>query len=158
MSRKLNFPAQQQPDVTPTELSAQINAVEELRGLSQANTESEIAERLDFFFDWCAQRSVRPTVSLMCLALGHPRQTLWTWQKMGGAKGKLITEAKAVIEALLENWMVCGKVNPVSGIFILKANFGWKDTTTVELATEQTTPVTISAAEAYAALDVPYDE
>ena len=71
----------------------------------------------------------------MCLCLGHPRQTLWTWQQRGGERGALIDRAKQLLEALTETWLLTGKTNPVAGIFVLKSQFGFKDTVTIESAT-----------------------
>lgn len=132
---RLNYPQQQQPDIEPDQLSLMVSNMAELERMEPVNEPEEIRERLDFFFDWCSRKQLRPTVSLMCLCLGHPRQTLWTWQQRGGERGALIDRAKQLLEALTETWLLTGKTNPVSGIFILKSQFGFKDTVTIESAT-----------------------
>lgn len=142
---KQNWPTQQQPDIEPDKLALMVSNMAELQRMTPIQTEEELAERLEFFFAWCSQKQLRPTVSLMCLCLGHPRQTLWSWQQRGGKRGELITRAKGVLEALTEQWMSVGKINPISGIFLLKSQFGYKDTVTLEVSannaiTAQMTP------------------
>lgn len=132
---KLNFPQQQQPDIEPDQLSLMVSNMAELEKMEPVNEPEEIRERLNFFFDWCSRKQLRPTVSLMCLCLGHPRQTLWTWQQRGGERGAMIDRAKQLLEALTETWLLTGKTNPVAGIFVLKSQFGFKDTVTIESAT-----------------------
>ena len=160
MARKLNYPPQQQPDIEPGQLSLMVADMAELRKLSPVQTDAEIEARLDFFFDWCARKQMRPTVGLMCLCLGYSRQTLWNWQQRGGKRGELIDRAKQILEALTENWLLTGKTNPVSGIFILKAQFGFKDVINIETSaptapTAHMTPEEIARAiEA----DIPIDE
>lgn len=132
MARKLNYPNQVQPDIEPDKLSLMVSDMAELQKLKPVKTDEEVEERLNFFFDWCSRKQLRPTVSLMCLCLGHPRQTLWTWQQRGDRRGVLVGRAKQVLESLTEQWMACGRINPVSGIFILKAAYGWRETLTIE--------------------------
>lgn len=137
MARKSNFPNAQEPDIEPDKLSLMVASMAELQKMQPVQTDDEVEERLQFFFDWCSRKQLRPTVSLMCLCLGYSRQTLWNWQQRGGRRGELIDRSKAVIEALTEQWMTCGRINPVSGIFILKANFGWRETVTIETVPRQ---------------------
>jgi hypothetical protein len=66
---KLNFPQQQQPDIEPDQLSLMVSNMAELEKMEPVNEPEEIKERLNFFFDWCSRKRLRPTVSLMCLCL-----------------------------------------------------------------------------------------
>lgn len=132
MARKLNYPSQVEPDISPSDLAVQVANYSELRELPDVNTPAEIQERINYFFSWCSRKQVRPTVSLMCLALHRSRQALWMWQQRGGEKGEIIDLAKAQLEALTETWLLTGKTNPVAGIFTLKAQFGYKDVVNIE--------------------------
>ena len=134
MARKLNYGNQVQPDITPGELSAQVSDYAELQRLKPVQTDEETAERIDYFFRWCADRQIRPTVSLLGLCLGYSRQTMWNWQQKGGTRGALIDRAKQVLESLTESWLLAGRTNPVSGIFVLKSQFGYKDSISVEVS------------------------
>lgn len=135
MPSKGHYPAQVPPDIEPSALSAQIADLAELRSLPDVKTNEEIKERLDYFFQWCSKKQIRPTVSLMSLALHRSRQALWAAQQRGGELGLIIDDAKRVLEALTEQWLLNGKTNPVSGIFILKSQFGYRDVISVENTT-----------------------
>ena len=83
---------------------------------------------------------MKPTVSGMGMALGLDRRRLWeikTGARVGGVGNiNLPTEtmdsikrAYEYMELLWENYMQNGKINPVSGIFLGKNNFGYQDKT-----------------------------
>lgn len=101
----------------------------------------EVRDRLEEYFTLCAKADMKPTVSGMALALGNNinRQVLWAIknnQPTGGAGyttalppevADSIKKAYAFMESLWENYMQNGKINPVSGIFLGKNNYGYKD-------------------------------
>lgn len=100
-----------------------------------------VQERLNDYFNLMAEKDMKPTVAGIALALGTTRQTLWAIknnQPMGGYGNlpnmpsevtDLIKKAYLLMENLWENYMVNGKINPVSGIFLGKNNFGYQDKT-----------------------------
>ena len=99
-----------------------------------------VQTRLSEYFQIHADNDMKPTVAGMGLALGVDRRRLWeirTGQRMGGTtpidlpKATLdsIKRAYEMIENLMENYMQNGKINPVSGIFLMKNNFGYQDKT-----------------------------
>lgn len=99
-----------------------------------------VQTRLNEYFQIHADNDMKPTVAGMGLALGVDRRRLWeirTGQMMGGTtaydlpKATLdsIKRAYEMIENLMENYMQNGKINPVSGIFLMKNNFGYQDKT-----------------------------
>lgn len=104
-------------------------------------TEEEIIQRLNDYFVLYAKYDMKPTVAGMAIALGTNRQTLWAITHdgpMGGRgnevtlpknKTDLIKNAYNLLENLWENYMVSGKINPVSGIFLGKNNYGYQDKT-----------------------------
>jgi hypothetical protein len=68
----------------------------------------------------------------LCNALGIDRATFYRWgtgeSKAGGADNRnLIKKARAILEELWEDYMLNGKINPVTGIFLGKNHFGYKD-------------------------------
>lgn len=104
--------------------------------------ETQVAQRLSDYFALYAQHDTKPTVAGMAIALnGHSRQWLWavTHDAPLGAAGNqttlppevVVTIKKAyfLLENLWENYMQNGKLNPVSGIFLGKNNFGYQDKT-----------------------------
>lgn len=97
--------------------------------------------RLNEYFNLMAEKDMKPTIAGVALALGTTRQTLWAIknnQPMGGNGNMpnyptgvtdLIKKAYLLMENLWENYMVNGKINPVSGIFLGKNNYGYQDKT-----------------------------
>ena len=99
-----------------------------------------VQKRLEEYFAIQAENDMKPTVAGMGLALGVDRRRLWeikTGAKMGGntsydlptATLDSIKRAYEIMENLWENYMQNGKINPVSGIFLGKNNFGYQDKT-----------------------------
>lgn len=85
---------------------------------------------------------MKPTVAGMAMSLnGMSRQQLWaiTHDKPTGGAGyetalprevaDAIKKAYKMMETLWETYMISGKINPVSGIFLGKNNFGYQDKT-----------------------------
>ena len=100
-----------------------------------------VADRLGEYFTIYAKADLKPTVSGMAMALGMNRQTLSAiaHDKPLGGKGNftnlptdstdVIKKAYEYMETMWENYMQSGKLNPVTGIFLAKNNFGYKDQT-----------------------------
>ena len=94
----------------------------------------QVNDRLNEFFKIHAEADMKPTVSGMGMALGLDRRRLWEI-KTGNAKAMdlptltsdSIKRAYEYMEILWENYMQNGKINPVSGIFLGKNNFGYQD-------------------------------
>jgi hypothetical protein len=98
----------------------------------------QVQERLNKYFEIHAQADMKPTVAGMAMALGVDRRRLWEI-KTGALRGghtaydlptlsvDLIKKAYDFLETLWENYMHNGKINPVSGIFLAKNNFGYQD-------------------------------
>ncbi len=146
-NRKSNWPAAQDPDVKPGEMSAMVTLINDIRELDRPKTDEEVRQRVSAFFQWCIDNDVRPGVELMALSLGTTRQTFWNWQKEGGMKGEIITQAKQMIAALTENWGQTGKINPAAFCFIMKNHFGYSDNVTVETVQKQEKHRTIEQIE-----------
>lgn len=99
----------------------------------------EVNQRLDDYFMLMGERDVKPTVAGMAMALGIHRRTLWAIANDGqmGGRGNLpnlpadvthsIKRAYFMMELMWEEYMVHGKINPVTGIFLAKNNFGYQD-------------------------------
>lgn len=101
-----------------------------------------VQERLSDYFTLYAEHDMKPTVVGMAMALnGMSRQQLWAIahdKPTGGAGYKaalpqevadIIKKAYKLLENLWESYMTSGKINPVSGIFLGKNNYGYQDKT-----------------------------
>lgn len=132
-NRKSNFPNAQQIDAEPGEIGTMVQRMEELRELNRPDTNEEIEQRIKWFFEWCSTNDVRPGVELLALALGTTRQNLWLWQQRGDRRGQLITMAKQVLAALLEQWGETGKINPAALCFLMKNHFNYQDNVQLQI-------------------------
>ena len=99
----------------------------------------QVRARIKTYFEIYSLNDMKPTVAGLGLALnGMDRRRLWeikTGSPQGGT-GKfdlptltldLIKKAYKIMENQWENYMQNGKINPVSGIFLGKNNFGYQD-------------------------------
>ena len=100
----------------------------------------QVRDRLNEFFVIHERYDMKPTVAGMGMALGLDRRRLWEIKTGNfGGNGKYsnlptltqdsIKKAYEYMEILWENYMQNGKINPVSGIFLGKNNFGYQDKT-----------------------------
>jgi hypothetical protein len=103
------------------------------------NDPEQVEQRLEEYFAIHFENDLKPTVAGMGLALnGMDRRRLWEI-KTGNLKGgtteynlptstlDAIKKAYKIMENMWENYMQNGKINPVSGIFLGKNNFGYQD-------------------------------
>lgn len=94
----------------------------------------QLGTRLTDYFQLCANHDMKPAVAAMALALGMDRRRLWEINTNQQAQPNIPQECKDLIkmaynslEVLWEGYMTNGKINPVSGIFLAKNNFGYQD-------------------------------
>ncbi len=90
----------------------------------------QVEERIQWYFQHCIDDDMKPTVTGMCNALGITKETLWNWKTGKVRKGthfEAIKKYYHLLEALWEDYMMNGKVNPASGIFMGKNHFGYRD-------------------------------
>ena len=96
----------------------------------------QVEDRLQEFFRIHYEADLKPTVAGMGMALnGMDRRRLWEIRTDVPDRNKdlptstrdSIKKAYKYMEMLWENYMQNGKINPVSGIFLGKNNFGYQD-------------------------------
>lgn len=101
-----------------------------------------VTGRLGEYFALYEQADLKPTVAGMAIALnGMSRQTLTAiaHDRVTGSTGyksalplevtTVIKKAYKMMENMWETYMNSGKINPVSGIFLGKNNYGYQDKT-----------------------------
>ena len=104
------------------------------------NDPQQVQERINYYFALVTGNGNRPTVAGLGLALnGMDRKRLWEIRtgNFGNTRGTtaslpktvtdIIKKAYKTMEELWENYMQTGRINPVSGIFLGKNNFGYQD-------------------------------
>ena len=97
----------------------------------------QVQARLTEYFQIHIDADLKPTVAGMAMALGIDRRRLWEIktnvsdrnQDLPTMTRDSIKKAYDFLENLWENYMNNGKINPVSGIFLAKNNFGYQDKT-----------------------------
>lgn len=90
----------------------------------------QVRRRIEDYFHHCMEDDMKPTVMGICNSLGISRATFHEWctgGRRGGSHVDIIKKAKDFLEEMMECYMVNGKVNPVTGIFLMKNNFGYRD-------------------------------
>ena len=108
----------------------------------------EVQLRVNDYFRLYATFDMKPTVAGLAMALGLDRRRLWeikTDAAVGGTGNQhlppetldIIKKAYKLMENLWETYMNSGKINPVSGIFLGKNNFGYQDKTEYVLTPNQ---------------------
>lgn len=132
------------PNTEPGDNSKYLTVSMQLMNLPNIDMKdvNQVQERLNEYFQIHADNDMKPTVAGMGLALnGMDRRRLWEI-KVGANVGSsskpmdlpsevldCIKKAYKLMENLWENYMQNGKINPVSGIFLGKNNFGYQDKT-----------------------------
>lgn len=137
MSNKVsNFPNAAKPKATPEEIGQLVGVLDELRRLPPVNKNEpeKVKERLDYYFKYCEQNGVRCSVEGMVLALGKSRQTLWEWEHDNESKaGELVRRAKELINTLLTQWSMDGKMPFPYTIWLQKNHFSYSDNKVLEI-------------------------
>ena len=106
----------------------------------------EVQQRVNDYFMLYASYDMKPTVAGLAMALGIDRRRLWeiktgnytsSTPKLPSEAEDAIKKAYKLMENLWETYMNSGKINPVSGIFLGKNNFGYQDKTEYVLTPNQ---------------------
>ncbi len=92
--------------------------------------EKQVEKRIYEYFQICSQNDMKPSMAGLALAIGVSRSTLWEWS-VGNVRSSThfdtIKKAVQMLDAQMVDYMQNGKINPVSGIFLMKNSFGYKD-------------------------------
>lgn len=132
--KRPNRSADLQVQTDPGDNTRYINNALVIASLPPINLDNpkEIDERTYEYFRLCAENDMKPSVAGLALAYGVERGTVWRWSK-GIDRGKnsdvrdSVKKAYQMLNILMEDYMQNGKINPVSGIFLMKNNFGYTD-------------------------------
>ena len=132
------------------------------RDKPKVRTDEECAERLNEFFDHCADTGELPTMEKMALALGYNRRTLWDWQQgtKGNVRKEMIEQAKEILASIDAELVSRGKIPQITYIFRAKNFFGLSDKTEVVLTPNNPLEPTASGEELQKryALNAPDDD
>lgn len=90
----------------------------------------QVKLRIGEYFRHCAENDRKPQIVGMCNWLGISRDTLNSWVRgeyRGTTHSDVIKKAVNFIEEMWADYMLNGKINPASGIFLAKNWYGYKD-------------------------------
>lgn len=136
--KKNNYPQGALDEIEPAAVNKIVGSLRELYDKGRPKTDEEVEQRIDSFFAFCENSSIRPGIESLCLALHISRQTLLRW-KAGDScterRQEAIEAAKSFIGAYIEQAVLGGKISPPSGIFLMKNWLGYKDSISIEEAT-----------------------
>lgn len=97
------------------------------------NVPAEVEKRCIEYFELCAKNDMKPSMAGLGLAFGVTRKSIWCWINkvdsvhMPDECRHILEKAVAMLNAQMEDYMQNGKINPASGIFLMKNNFGYVD-------------------------------
>jgi hypothetical protein len=97
---------------------------------------AQVEKRIKEYLDHCVKNDRKPNMVGMANWLGVERETVRTWKNgdyRGTTHSVLIRKAVGIMEELWVDYMMNGKVNPASGIFIGKNHYQYKDTQDVTI-------------------------
>lgn len=126
----------EQVNAPPGENARRVRIARELMSKPKVDTSSvdAVNERFLWYLDVCEKYDDRPTVEGFALATGYDRSSVRR-MKDGEVKSvpdEVRSSLKRVwdmLNQMMTQYMVDGHLNPVTAIFLLKNNFGYKDQT-----------------------------
>lgn len=132
---KNNYPQGELDTISPGNVREIVGSLRELYDRGQPETDQEVEQRVNDFFAFCQNSSLRPGIESLCMALHISRVTLYNWCHGIGcseSRKELAQAAKSFTTAYLEQAVLQGKISPPSGIFLLKNWAAYKDTISFE--------------------------
>ena len=131
-----------QLDLQPGDNSKAIGIIMQFNNLPvvDLHVPEQVRERINLFYQMCFDNDFKPTVSSYAAALGFNRKELWAllakpdygnrnYDNLPTLTYDYLKKGYSSLEQLWEYYMQNGKINPVSGIFLAKNNFGYVDKT-----------------------------
>ena len=137
MGKRISPPRPEQtPQLEPGENTKYLNhslAMMDWRKPDMKSVEA-VQERLMNYFQLCADNDMKPSFAGMALAFGVDRTTMWKWcngtsdiKPLAPEIRNALKKGQQILNAQMEDYMQNGKINPVSGIFLMKNNMGYTD-------------------------------
>lgn len=144
---KNHYPQGQLDDIEPSTVQEIVTSLKQLHDRGKPRTDAEIEQRIDDYFSFCQNSSIRPGIESLCMSLHISRTTLFNWCNGIGCSQvcqEYIQSAKSFVGAYIEQAMLGGKISPPSGIFLAKNWLGYKDSISIEENMPKLDNVTVS--------------
>lgn len=95
------------------------------------NSVEDVSERITKYFELCAEYDMKPGMAGLAAAFGYDRKSLWEYTNGRMAKNQEVSDtikkAAQSLDLIMESYMQNGKINPISGIFLMKNNLNYSD-------------------------------
>ena len=143
---KSNYPTNGLNNISSEFAHDTIKSLNDLYSMGRPNSDDEVEQRIDEYFRFCEQSSIRPGIESLGLALSVSRTALWNWEHgidCSARRQQLVVKAKSFVTSYLEQAMLNNKIYPGSAIFCLKNWAGYKDS--VEISAERNTGAQLPA-------------
>ena len=124
-----------QPHTEPGDNSKYLRHSMEIMKWEQPDmtNKEQVENRIAQYFALCDKNDMKPSVEGLAFAFSTTRKTLWCW--VNGIESShipddvrnTIKKAYTLLNNLMVEYMQNGKINPVSGIFLMKNNMGYMD-------------------------------
>lgn len=120
----------QQLEVRPEVMKKALRDTLKWWSLKPIETDEECAERLNMFFQMCAENGEYPTVEKMCLSLGYTVQNVRQWEtgaQCSPTRTHMIRKAKLLLKSIDAELVNSSTIPVVSYIFRAKNFYGMAD-------------------------------
>lgn len=102
----------------------------------------QVDRRIEQYFDFCEKNDKKPQKIELANWLGIHIDTLISWghgEYRSATHSEVVKKAEATLHSLWVDYMLNGKINPGSGIFLGKNMFGYRDV--IDIAPAQPAPL-----------------
>jgi len=98
-----------------------------------------VESRVRWYFELCVEDDTKPSMEGLAMALGISRNRLINFasdRKISANKESMEIVGRSIqmLNAMMTDFMMNNKVQPLTGIFLMKNNFGYSDKTDVQVA------------------------
>ena len=143
MSNKVsNYPSNQLNNMPAGVCAETVSCLRDLADRGKPQTVTELRQRIDDYFQFCAEHDIRCGIESLCLALSISRTTLFNWCNENGCSKEWAEEcqrAKQFVLTFIEQVSLSGRLNPATSIFVLKNWGNYKDSISFEESTPKET-------------------
>ena len=98
---------------------------------SAPEDDEEYEKRMYDFFQFCAERGIRPTKEGIAAACGITVHELRAWEngsvEVSPQRKEIMKKTESILLAMLTEWGLNNTVNVYMSIFLMKNNFGYSD-------------------------------
>ena len=124
----------QTPHTEPGEMARMLGQAMTMSHWPQIDTDDpdQVISRINQYHQFCFDNDIKPDMSGLALAIGVNRTTLWKWENgiesdKPQAVRNILKKGREMNEFILSQLMQNGKINPVTGIFLLKNSHEFRD-------------------------------